>query len=56
MKTSLGFHLTTLSMAKINNTYDTWNKQTTPLLLVVVQTCMASIEVNMVVLCKTGNL
>lgn len=61
IKATLRFHLTPVSMPKINNTGDSswqqgygWSKGNTPPLLVGVQTCTAILKINMAVSQKTG--
>ena len=55
IKTTLRFNLTPVRMAKIKNTgYNLsleriWGKGNTPSLLVGVQTCTATLEINMVI-------
>ena len=59
IKTTLRFHVTPVRMAKIENTSQLmlvriWSKVNTPQLQVGVQTCPATLEINMVISQKTG--
>lgn len=60
IKTTLRFYLISIRMAKINNTSQfmlsrMWSKGNTPPVLLVVQTCVATMEINMTVPHEDGN-
>ena len=58
IKMPMRFHLTKIKMAKINNSnmlVRMWSKGNIPLLLVRVQTCTTTLEINLVVSLKTEN-
>jgi hypothetical protein len=61
IKTALRFHITPVKMARIKNSSDSrcfsrmWRKRNTPPLLVGLQACTTTLEINLAVPQKTGH-